>query len=199
MKHFLLIAALFGATLAVSSQKSLQDDFKEFVDLIPVEKLKQITCNYKDDSEVQAAIQYLRSKEFAILVAAVREKNTWIEFKEYLNNAGINVEEVIAAVHNIITHGVCNSATSSRSLRDFINDLKAALPLNEIRTLIIDKMENSADFQIFYGKISSDKSRDLVEEVIALEEFQRVVEQLEVLGFDMKKVKVFIYELLGWK
>lgn len=198
MKHFFVLFALIGAALAAPSARSLQDDFREFLALIPVEKLKEITCNYKDDSEVQLAVQYLRSEEFAGLVAAVREKQTWIEFKDYLNDAGVDIEAVIGFIHNLIANGVCDSAATSRGLKDLLNELKEALPVDEIKALFYDKLQNSGDFQEFFAKISSNKSRALVEEVIALEEFQRVAAKLEELGFDLKKIKDFIYGLLGW-
>lgn len=109
MKYFMVIFAFLGTTLATPSTKSLEDDLQEFIVLIPVAKLKEITCSYKDDSEVQLILQYLKSADFAGLVAAVREKETWIEFKNYLNDAGIEVEAIIAFVHDIITNGVCQS------------------------------------------------------------------------------------------
>lgn len=199
MKLLLVAFAFMGLVCAIPVGKSLQDDFKEFLALIPVEELKQITCSYKDDAEVQLAVQYLRSEEFAGLVAAVREKETWVEFKDYLNDAGINVEVVIGFIHNLIVNGVCDSVALSRGgLKDLLNDLKSAIPVNEIKALFQDKLQNSADFQEFFAKVSSNKSRQLVEEVIALEEFQRVAAKLTELGFDLQKVKDFIYELLGW-
>lgn len=179
--------------------KFLQDDFKDFLALIPVDKLQEIACSYKDDAEVQLAVQYLRSEEFAGLTAAVREKEAWNEFKNYLNNAGIDVEAVIGFIHNLIVNGVCSSSASTRGgLKDLLNDLKNALPIDAIKALFREKLENSADFQEFFAVVSSDKSRNLMEEVIALEEFQRVAAKLKELGFDLQKVKDFIYGLLGW-
>lgn len=199
MKLLLVAFTLLGVALAAPASKSLQDDFKDFLALIPVEKLKEITCSYKDDTEVQLAVQYLRSEEFAGLVAAVREKETWTEFKNYLNDAGIDVEAVIGFVHILIVNGVCDSVASSRGgLKDLLNELKNAIPIDEVKALFQDKLQNSADFQGFFVKASSDKSRELVEEVIALDELQRVAAKLEELGFDLQKVKDFIYGLLGW-
>lgn len=198
MKSFLVLLALFGGVLAAPAARSLQDDFKEFLALIPVDQLKEITCNYKDDSEVQLAVQYLRSEEFAGLAEAVREKGTWVEFKDYLSDAGIDVEAVVGFVHDIIVNGVCKSSASSRGLKNLLDELKAALPIDAIKALFQEKLENSVDFQEFYGTVSSAKSRELVEEVIALEEFQRVAAKLGELGFDLQKVKDFIYGLLGW-
>lgn len=199
MKYFLVVSALVCASaLAAPSAKSLQDDFKEFINLIPVAELKKITCSYKDDPEVQLAVQYLRSEEFAGLVKAVREKKTWIEFKDYLSSAGIDVEAVIGFIHGLIVNGVCESTASSRTLKNLLEDLKAAIPVDKIKTLFYEKIQNSADFKEFFGKVSSEKSRALVEEVIAMEEFQRIAAKLQELGFDLKKFKDFIYGLFGW-
>lgn len=198
MKLIFFTLAIISAALAAPSSKSLQDDFKDFIDLIPTDKLKEITCNYKDDAEVQLAIKYLRSEEFSGLVEAVREKTAWKEFKNYLNGAGIDIEAIINYVHDIIVNGVCNDVSSRGGLKDLINDLRNAIPVEEVKALFHDKLENSADFQEFFAKVSSNKSRELVEEVIALEEFQKVAKKLKELGFDLQKIKDFIYKLFGW-
>lgn len=200
MKLCCILLGAFAATvtLAAPAPKSLQDDFTDFIALIPFSELKDITCSYADDPEVQLVVDYLRSDEWAGLVAEVREKETWKEFKDYLNDAGIDIELVIGLVHNLITNGFCEKTFSKRSLRNLIDDLLAALPVDEIKALFYDKLENSSDFQNFFAKISSEKSRQLVEEVIALDEFQRIAAKLTDLGFDLEKVKDFIYGLLGW-
>lgn len=193
----LLLLGLFAAVSAAPSSKSLQDDFKDFLALIPFSELKEITCSYRNDPEVKLVIDYLRSDEWAKLVAEVREKKTWKEFKNYLNEAGVDIEAVIAFIHNLIANGSCEKSLT-RSLRDLFDDLKAALPVDKIKALFYDKLENSPDFQDFFETISSEKSRELVEEVIALDEVQRIVAKLTELGFDLKKLKDLIYGLLGW-
>lgn len=200
MKLFCIVfIGLFSATLAASTApKSLQDDLLEFLALVPVSELKEIACRYKDDPEVKLVVEYLRSDEWAGLVAEIRDKETWKAFKDYLNNAGIDIEAVIGFIHSIITNGFCDKTSSSKSLRDLLDELLSALPTEKIKALFYDKLENSPDFQEFFAKISSDKSRELVEEVIALEEFQRIAAKLTELGFDLKKLKDFIYGLLGW-
>lgn len=196
---YLFLLGFLSLTAAASVPRSLLDDFKDFLALIPVSELKDIVCSYRDDPEVQLAVNYLRGEEFAGLVAAVREKETWQEFKDYLNDAGVDIELVIAFIHNLIANGFCGDGKASgRSLRDLFEELKAALPIEDIKELYHDKLENSPDFQDFFEKVSSEKARELVEEVIALDEFQKLAAKLEELGFDLQKLKDFIYNLLGW-
>lgn len=182
--------------------RSLGEDLLEFLALIPVEELKDIVCKYRDDEEVQYVINYLRGEEWAELVGEVGNNPTWISFKEYLNEAGINVDIIIALIHDLIQNGFCEDTAvvaSDRSFRDLLDELLAALPREELRELFNDKLENSCYFQVFYRKISSDRARELVEEVIALEAVQRILAKLEEFGVDLQKLKDFIWNLLGWE
>lgn len=185
-----ILFGLFFATVVSSAQKSLQDDFEDFIALIPVSKLKEIVCYYKNDPEVQLLINYLRSDEFSDLVTEIRKKEEWKDFKNYVNEAGVNIEKLIALIYDFITRSFCGDASAnSRSLNDLLEELKAALPVDEIKALFYDKLQNSADFSDFVSAISNVKCRQLFEKVIALEEFLRIIAKLEELGFGMKQLK----------
>lgn len=200
MKVILVLCLLVGVGMA-APPRSLGEDFLELLELIPVEELKDIVCKYKDDEEVQYVINYLRGEEWAELVGEVGNNPTWIGFKDYLNEAGINVDLIIAIIHSIIQEGFCEdiNAVSNRSFRELLDELLAALPREEIREWYYDKLENSCYFQVFYRKISSDRARELVEEVLALEEVQKILAKLAEFGVDLQKIKDFIWNLLGWE
>lgn len=200
MKVILVLCLLVGVGMA-APPRSLGEDFLELLEIIPIEELKDIVCKYKDDEEVQYVINYLRGEEWAELVGEVGNNPTWIRFKDYLNEAGINVDLIIAIIHSIIQEGFCEdvNAASNRSLRELLDELLAALPREEIREWYYDKLENSCYFQVFYRKISSDSARELVEEVLALEEVQKILAKLDEFGVDLQKIKDFIWNLLGWE
>lgn len=201
MKFFVIVFIFVTVAVALATEtRDLQQDLKDFVDLIPVDELKEITCKYKDDEEVQKAVKYLRSEEFAGLVANVREKESWISFKKYLTDAGVDVEKAIKFVHDIITNGVCKDVPpSERSLKGLVTELRQAIPKEELKVLFDKKIRDSPEFKEFFEKISSAKSRQLVEEVIQLEEFQRLLVKLKELAFDTKKMKDCLYAFFGWQ
>lgn len=200
MKVLAIVCLLVGVSMA-APHRSLGEDLLEFLELIPVEELRDIVCKYKDDEEVQYVINYLRGEEWAELVGEVAQNPKWISFKDYLNEAGINIELIIAIIHELITNGICEDTVvaSNRSFRDLLDEVLEALPREELRELFYYKLENSCYFQVFYRKISSDRARELVEEVLALEEVQKILAKLEEFGVDLQKLKDFIWNLLGWE
>lgn len=189
--------------MAAPPPRSLGEDFLELLQLFPVEELGEIVCTYRDDEEVQYVISYLRGEEWAELVAEVGNNPTWISFKEYLREAQIDIDLIIAIIHSLIQDGFCDDtavvAGSNRSFRELLDELLAALPKEEIKEWFYDKIENSCYFQVFYRKVSSDRARELVEEVLALEEVQKILAKLDEFGVDLQKIKDFIWNLLGWE
>lgn len=200
MKVLLVFCLLVGVGLA-APPRTLGEDLLEFLELIPLGELRDIVCKYKDDEEVQYIVNYLRGEEWAALVEEVGNNPIWISFKEYLKEAQIDVDLIIAIIHALIQEGICEDTdvVSNRSFRELLDEVLAALPREEIRELFYDKLENSCYFQVFYRKISSDRARELVEEVLAIEEVQKILAKLEEFGVDLQKLKEFIWNLLGWE
>lgn len=196
---FVICTLLFGAALAAPT-RTLESDLEEFVELIPVDELKTIAQKYLNtDKEFQDAIAYLQSDEWAALVAEVRANPTVQEFKEYLSDLGIDLEAIVEWIHNIIAGAKPEGVVGQRGLKEFVEEVKAALPVADLIKLFLDKLQTSKDFQEFYAKISSEKSHQLVEEVRAIPEVQRLAARLLELGIDLKKVLDVIYEIFGWK
>lgn len=201
MKLILITLALLGAVLATPTSKSLQDDLNDFRALIPVEKFKKIICSYKNDAEVQFILKYLKGDKVTGLVADLREKEAWISFKNYLSDAGLNIEAILDYVHNLIAKGVCDDNTDSgkTSLKNLLAELKSICPKDDFKILFQEKLKISPAFQEFYAKISSEESRELLEKVVTLDEFQQLTVDLEFMGFDLQGIRNFIYGILGWK
>lgn len=182
--------------------RTLGDDLWDFLEILPFWELRDIICKYRDDEEVRYVIDYLRSEEWAELVEEVSQNPKWISFKDYLNEAGIDIELIITIIHNLINNtNLCEDepVASGRSFREFLDEVLEALPREELKELFYEKLENSCYFQVFYRKISSDGARELVEEVLALEEVQRILAKLEEFGVDLQKLKDWLWNLLGWE
>lgn len=202
MKVLIVLCLVAGLSYAAPPPRSLTGDFLDFLLLLPVDDLKEIACSYKDDEEVVYVLNYLRSDEWAALMAEVGSNEIWISFKEYLNDAGVNVDLIVAFIHALIQNGFCDDARAvigNRSFKDFLDAELDALPKEELKALWYDKLENSPEFKEFYDKISSDKARELVDDVLALEEVQKIIAKLVEFGVDVQKIKDFIWNLLGWE
>lgn len=199
MKFLLVALAVIGLTAAVPT-KSLKDDLDEFLALIPVDKIRVIARKYVDtDAEVQHALGYLQSSEWQALVQEVASKQAVKDLKSYLTSAGINIDAIIKAIHDFIQNVHPNPKGSARGLRQFLDEIKATIPVGDLLVLLNDKLSNSDDFIAFFEKISSEDTHKLVEEVRALTEVQRLAEKLKTLGLDPTRVLELIYGFLGWE
>lgn len=192
----ILLCALIGSSLAATT---LEDDFKEFEALIPKEQIRQIARRYlATDPEFKAAIAYLKGPEFAALVKEVGEKEAVKEFEEYLMDAGIDIKAFLDYIHNLIAGAQPALRVEQRSLKGFFEEVKKTLPIGQIISLYMDKMKNSPAFQQFFLRISAEDFHQVVEEVRALPEVQRLNGKLQELGIEIERYLNIIYAIFGW-
>lgn len=98
MKAVILFTALVSITSssAIPAPRGLQEDFQDFLALVPVEKLAKLALDYYEhDKEVQDAFAYLHSKEFSTVwdqLFAVKEVTNLLN---YLEDAGLEVYEAL--------------------------------------------------------------------------------------------------------
>lgn len=197
MKLTIFLFAVIGSSLAATT---LEQDFQDFADLIPHEKIREIARRYlATDPEFKAAVQYLQGPEFAALIAEIREKQAVKEFKQYLIDAGVDIEAFLSYIHDLIVGAETKIQDESRSLKGFIDEVRKTLPIGKIIRLYMDKMKNSPAFQEFFAKISSKDFYQMVEEVRALPEVQRLHAELTELGIEIDRYLSIIYAILGWK
>lgn len=197
MKVIIALFAFFTMTLAATT---LEEDLKDFLALIPEKEIRDIAKKYlATDPEFQAAVAYLQGDEFAALVNEIREKEAVKEFKQYLTEAGIDVEAVLEYLHNLITGAQTTFKGEQRSLKGFLEEVKKTLPVGKLIKMFMDKMKKSPAFQEFFAKVSSEESHQLVEEVRALPEVQRLSARLTELGVDVERYLKIVYAIFGWK
>lgn len=200
MKFLLVVLALAG--LAAAKPKNLQDDLHEIAALIPIEEIKGIVLKYADngDTEVVRIIKYLQSTTWQDLVAAVAGMPEYQELKDYLKDAGLDIDGLIKKIHDFINSIDVSKTTkkSPRSLRDMVDEIKEKVDLNVLLQKINELLTDSEDFQAFMEKISSEKTHQLVESVRQLPEVQRLADTLKGMGIDITAVLDAIYAFLGW-
>lgn len=197
MKIIFAIFTLIGTGLTAAT---LEDDFKDFIALIPEKQIREIANKYMaTDPEFQAAVVYLQGKEFSALVNEISEKKAVKEFKQYMIDAGIDVEAVLEYINSIIVGAQPTVKIEPRSLKGFLEEVKKTLPIGKFIKMFLDKMKSSPAFKDFYAKVSSEDSHQLVEEVRNLTEVQRLCARLTELGIEVEKYIKIVYVVFGWK
>jgi hypothetical protein len=182
------------------SGRSLLDDLLDFLALIPIEDVEAIVTDHlQTDGAFVAVVVYLQGPEWAELVDTVGSKPAVQEFIQYLNDAGLPVDGILAWIDDLIKNAVPGTDPDEEgSLRPILDEIEGILPLADMLALLNDKLQNSPDFQNFYVEISSEEAHTLVEEVRALDEVQRLAQRLMDMGVKVEETLAVVYEFLGW-
>ncbi|KAJ3660835.1 hypothetical protein Zmor_005266 [Zophobas morio] len=182
------------------SHRDLLSDFLEIVALLPIDDILAILDEHvASDPAVAAVITYLQSDAWNGLVDEVLAKPTAVEFIDYLNNAGIPVDMLISAIKGIIDGAVPGvDPDETASLRPFLDEVIAIIPLDDLLALVNDKLQNSPDFQDLYTTIASEDGKALVDEVLQMPEAVHIQELLTAQEVDVAGVLAAVYEFFGW-
>lgn len=79
----------------------LSDDISDFIDLMPIDKIKaKIEEYYRNDMDVQHIFEYMHSKEFFELRKSVVELAIVRESLQYLSKNGLKVKSVVRELDN---------------------------------------------------------------------------------------------------
>jgi beta-phosphoglucomutase-like phosphatase (HAD superfamily)/division protein CdvB (Snf7/Vps24/ESCRT-III family) len=204
MKLFVVLLAVFGLSFGApnhqKSPRTLADDLQDFIDLLPLDDIKAIADEHlQTDGAFAAVVLYLQGPEWTELVDTVGAKPEVQEFIQYLNDAGLPVDDIIAWIHNLIAGAAPGTEPDEEgSLRPLLDEIEAILPVDDLIALLNDKLQNSPDFQGLYTKVSSEEAHTLVEEVRAIDEVQRLAQRLRDMGVKVDEALAVVYDFLGW-
>ncbi|KAH0819421.1 hypothetical protein GEV33_003370 [Tenebrio molitor] len=165
MKVLVVLLAIIGLSVGAPkhhprlahqkiSPRSLIDDLQDFIDLLPLDDIKAIVDDHLEtDGAFAAVVLYLQGPEWTELVNTVGEKPAVQDFIQYLNDAGLPVDDILAWIDNLIKGATPGTDPDEEgSLRPLLDEVEAILPLADLLALLNDKLQNSPDFQALYTK-----------------------------------------------
>lgn len=197
MKILIVVIALIGVGCAAAT---VEEDFKDFIALIPAKQIKDIVVKYQaTDVEFQTAIAYLKGTEFSSLVTTIHAKEPVKALEKYLFDAGINIDVLWKYIEDIFTNVRGEVKSQSGSLKEFLKEVKKAVPTAKIFKMFLDKMKNSPAFQDCFAKVSSEEAHQLVEEVRGVPEVQSLTAKLMEMDVEVERYIKIVYALFGWK
>jgi hypothetical protein len=190
----------WGEPKLSKSGRTLADDLQEFIDLLPLDDILAIADDHlQTDGAFVAVVLYLQGPEWTELVETVGAMPAVQDFIQFLNDAGLPVDDILAWIDDLIKNAVPGTdADEEGSLRPILDEVEAILPLTELLALVNDKLQNSPDFQALYVEVSSEKAHTLVEEVRALDEVQTLAQRLISMGVKVEEALAWVYDFLGW-
>jgi hypothetical protein len=131
----------------------------QVIDLLPLDDITAIADEHlQTDGAFAAVVLYLQGPEWTELVETVGAKPAVQDFIQYLTDAGLPVDDILAWIDNLITGATPGTDPDEEgSLRPLLDEIEAILPLADLLALLNDKLQNSPDFQALYVEVSSEK------------------------------------------
>ncbi|EAT38998.1 AAEL009166-PA [Aedes aegypti] len=209
MKAVFVFTALVAITTASyipveASPKSLKDDFQDFVNLLPVDKLTDLVVHYfTTDKEFQEAFAYLQGKEFDAVWDQLFALKEVKDVLNYLEDAGLEVYELLNQVADFLGLNHVKPVQGVKSLKagglsGFVDEALALLPLKELKALFEEKLKTSPEFKAFFDKLSSTDFQKLVDFYQNSKEAQALVQKLRDHGVDVDKFFELVAGFFGW-
>lgn len=200
MKVIVLFTVLlsFGATKP--APRDLSDDIQEFIDLIPLDEIKDILDEHlKTDGGTAAALNYLKGDDWTNIVATVGAIPDVQDLLQYLRDAGLPVDDFLTAVHDTIANAEASVEPDEEgSLRPLLDEIENIIPVDDLLALLVDKLQSSADFQALYVKVSSEDTHELVDTVLGLDQVEDLLQKLRDFDVKVDEVLEVVYGFLGW-
>ncbi|KAK9882435.1 hypothetical protein WA026_021466 [Henosepilachna vigintioctopunctata] len=187
----------------IEEKKILMKEFEDFVELVPWDKLKSITDKHlANDKDFVKAVLYIQSKEFSKLLESIKNQLEYKELRNYLEENDIELEKLFSLLHELLMQAKpatgIDGNDKENSLKPYLDEIEAAMPLADLFLLLEKKMEYSPEFNRFVKKLSDKKVKIMVENLIRLPETVKLLQKLQKMGVKVKQVIILVYAYLGW-
>ncbi|XP_074101131.1 uncharacterized protein LOC141528800 [Cotesia typhae] len=188
-----------------SMKRSLYDDLNDFKALLPIEAITEVLKNYLEhDEEVQSVIEYVQSKDFLELVKLIEEIEDVIKFYDYLHESGLDIYCLVNMLHDYIglphltpPSSLKLKSVTTNGVAGLIAEIKALLPLEEIKKMYHHKLETSVHFKQLIERLQSPKFQAIIDTLFANQEFQEILAAAKNFGVDMKAVADLLSTVFG--
>ncbi|GLV46527.1 uncharacterized protein CBL_20852 [Carabus blaptoides fortunei] len=198
------IKSFFGWQYRSFNIRSLASDLDDFLALIPKDDFVALYHKYENDEDVKKIVAYLKSDDFAKVAHIVAQVPEIRDLVAYLEGNNVPIIEFLNKLADRLglphwTKYTAYTVKSTRSWRDFLEEAKKLIDLDQVMALVIDKLANSPDFQALYEKIASADYQSLHDNALKHPEIADMIARLNGLGVDTKKVWEAIKSFFGWQ
>lgn len=209
MKLILTLLLVLGTTVFAKPLDSNEltrgvlDDVQDFIDLLPLEKIKSLAFEYfGSDEEFQSAIDYVLSDEFTGLVEDIESMPEIRKFLDFLEELGLPAYEYVNKMNGFleikpISQGLSRSLRITGGVLGFIKDVRALIPEDKIKALYEQKMETSKEFAEVVNRLKSEESQNVVNNLMANPKFKNFLDRVEKRGINVREIMDFLSSLLG--
>lgn len=120
----------------------------------------------------------------------------------YLQENGLNVYYYVSKLHEILglPEFVPSRAHARRGsgVRGLIDDIKAILPVDDIKALYYETLETSEAFVNLVDTLKGDEFKGIVNQLRANPKFQKLIQKAKDHGVDVKLIIDLLNKIFGW-
>ncbi|XP_031828130.1 protein G12-like [Nomia melanderi] len=171
----LIVQVLFVAAMSYSLEAlkmpavgsgELAKDFNDFLKLVPMKQALQVIKAYTaQDEEFQTSMAVMSLEEVRALVYNVEEAPQVSNMLYFMQNAGLDVYYILKRLHahmNFLNSEVPSAvdAQISGGLAGLERDLKALVPLEQVKALLQKKVAAGGAFAQFYKLWNNNEFRN---------------------------------------
>lgn len=208
---FALVLLAFVATASAKielpnfGRGELYKDIQEFLDLMPVEQIFDITIQYyTQDAEFQKMIQYFKSEGFKQLVKDVEALPEIKVLMDYIHNAGIDIYKMVNLMNSALglppltpPNYYVADVQITGGVKGYVQDILAVLPKQQLQNLYDKKLKTSKAFADFIKQLQSDNFQQIVNKVYTNPKFQEFLAHARNSGIDLLVIKNLLEILWG--
>lgn len=140
----------------VEQSVSLEDDFEEFIDLLPVNVIKNISVQfYRKDPEIRSIIKFIRSDEFKKIRNNIFGITELQDLFNYLKDIGVNFKETTKYLKKrfemdpISENDEFLSDEGMGGVDAYLEEISSFFPQTEMVMLFLEKVSSSQRFSDF--------------------------------------------------
>lgn len=172
MKFMIFLALLFGGVIC----GSLKEAANELLELLPVDKLRELADkHFKNNGDVQKLMSFLKTSDLPQLITQVRGTASTKELEKYLQDEGIDTNEIVETAEEYIT-GVELGENGSLKLNDAATEFLNVLPIDRLKTFVINHITDPW-FVNLVGKV-----RKMVEGLSSVPALQPLINHVKDSG-----------------
>jgi len=212
MKFASLVLLAFVATASAKieipnfGRGELHKEIQDFLDLVPVEKVIDITLQYyAQDREFQNMVAYFQSPGFKELVRHVEAMPEIKVLMDYIHHAGIDIYKIVNTMNSALGLPPLTPPSNligtqiTGGLKGYVNDILAVLPMQQLQDLYEHKLRTSKAFADFIRQLESENFQRIVNQVYAHPTFQELLAHARNAGIDLIAIKNLLEVLWGIK
>lgn len=209
MKFALVLLAFVAAASAKIEipnfgRGELHKDIQEFLDLMPVEQILDITLQYyAQDAEFQKMVAYFQSEGFKNLVRDVEALPEIKALMDYIHYAGIDIYKIVNLMNSALdlpplTPPSYNLGVQIKGgIRGYVDDILAIVPVKQLQDLYSRKLATSKAFADFIKQLESPNFQAIVNKVYAHPKTQELLAHAKNAGIDLLVIKNLLEVLWG--